>query len=545
MLSFFEMCNLLQKQREKLLGISEAGEFLTKFGKKKSDQAAPEQAPAPAAAAKPKRTKKATIIPTSVSGDAPTPSPKNPNVGKISYSGYRVKTGEYDDNGNEIERPMTPEEIQAMQDREREEKNKQIAMRVAGRSGAASKETPEQRMDRQGAWVKTKEKVLNLSNTMSPEEIADEVGISLDDVNDILEPVDINPFTGSEDAKPKQDNSDEVGSDYTGDTETIKGRQGGRKITARGMAYFVDKVMDWNNYLASPVYQEFTKMAAKALSFPYVFPPSGERFQISLDTSKGVTSGPNEVVMNKQEFMQIVRWVRDYLGFDGKVENSIERNVSYRQALASEVNRNPESAPMVARALDFEKVILSKSLMGKKYTIKTLADALASKALAGGLNSMNKAEDTEVVGFMIETSQKFRRMEDVAMQGKKGRQGTRVPTVKVTALERNPKSPLYIDPANPRRSGSTGEDGPEKVRQYQRPFDFFVIEKGADLSNPNTVVYIKSKDEMFQMDTRDDEGDRGRYPSMRDQVVKSMEQEPRTEATEWIDLMNLMEYWDK
>ena len=162
MLSFFEMCNLLQKQREKLLGISEAGEFLAKFGKKKSAEAAPEQAPAAApAAAKPKRTKKANIIPTSTTYSKDNP---HPNAGQISYSGYRVKTGEYDDNGNEIERPMTPEEIQAMQDREREEKNRQIAMRAAGRSEAASKETPEQRMARQDAWERTKENVLNLFN---------------------------------------------------------------------------------------------------------------------------------------------------------------------------------------------------------------------------------------------------------------------------------------------------------------------------------------------------------------------------------------------
>jgi hypothetical protein len=278
MLSFFEMCNLLQKQREKLLGISEAGEFLKKFGetlgKKKSAGGTPTAEP-----------QQASILPTPVAGDAPTPAPQNSAADREAKLASRVSSG-----------------VMGDLQRRKEAEERQAALKA-----------------QQDAWDQLKADVLKLSKrTKNTAKIAEKLGASEQDVKDILEPADMNPFTGSEDAAPVEDNSDEIGPDYTGDTETVKGRQGGRKVTARGAAYFVDKVMDWNNYLASPVYQEFTKMAAKALGFPYKFPPSSERFEISLDVSKGATSGPREVVMNKHEFMKITQWVRDYLGFDGK-----------------------------------------------------------------------------------------------------------------------------------------------------------------------------------------------------------------------------------
>jgi hypothetical protein len=615
MLSFFEMCNLLQKQREKLLGISEAGEFLKRFGPLNSDT--PEQAPAaapaaPAApAAKPRRTKKANIIPTSVSGDAPTPSPyskekPHPNHGQISFSGYRVGTGEYDDNGNEIERPMTPEEIQKMQGREQEERNKQIARRAVGSSGAEAEARKEALEAQRKHWDNLKAKVEEFSKrTKDPAKIAqkiramqdkmtdkerEELGIgnfSVEEVQDALDSLSVqldDPFAVGSGEGPIEDKSstweqlqkdavallkddegnqrsqkqiasmlgvsvedvsDAIASAFTGDTETIKSRLGqNRKIRRDADENFVTKADEWNNFLSSPAYQEFTKMASESLELGYKFPPPGQRFQISLDQSKGATSGPVEIVMSHTDFMNMKRFVeKQILGFKGEIKDNISRATDYRTALASKASMDPANAPLAARALQFESRLLREDIAGKKYTIKTLADTLASVAKKGGLNIANMPDDVEVVRFMIETSKEIKRLRDIPVPGRRGRQGTRVPTVKITSLERNPDSPSYIDPDNPRRSGSTGEIGPEKMRLFQSPFDFFAVEKGANLNDPNTTVYVKSVDEISKTDTRDDEGGHDRYTSNRDRVLGK--KEPRTEATEWIDLMNLMEYWDK
>lgn len=353
------------------------------------------------------------------------------------------------------------------------------------------------------------------------------------------------PFTGSEDAAPVQGSiaePDETPEDLSVD---ISDRR--KKISAGAGNYAADLVVDWNNYLASPVYQLFTQQASKDLGLPYKFPRG--RYEIALDVSrdKKVKELP-EVIMTPKDFLDIKRAVTKMLGFEGMAK-SLSQSLSFRQALTVGLQSDPALFPIVKRALELERYLLSGKIIGRTTTIQGLANMLAAEAgqnLAGGVGGEEIPDDTDVVAYIIQTSKQTKRVSDTVVGSRpRGNQPLRQMGRKRGAMVHGPRPDLD-------RAGEEPKAIPDTtVRRYQTPFDIFEVD--GDLNDPSTKVRVKRRSEVADVDGSDD----GTNPTKRNYVpLPKMgsaldrardafgDDEIAKEATEWSDIMNLIEYWD-
>jgi hypothetical protein len=374
-----------------------------------------------------------------------------------------------------------------------------------------------------------------------------------DDEEDDSPAVVPNPFTGSATAKPVENvpmvfdpkTQKMVPTEISPEEDLsvdISGRR--KRISAGAGNYAADLVVDWNNYLASPVYQLFTAQASKDLKLPYKFPRG--RFEIALDVSrdKKVKELP-EVVMTPRDFLDIKRAVTKMLGFEG-VSTSLSQSLSFRQALTVGLNADPALFPIVKRALELERYLLSGKIVGRTTTIQGLANMLAAEAgpsLAGGLGGEEVPDDTDVVAYIIQTSKQTRRVSDAVIGSRpRGNQPLRQMGRKRGAMVHGPRPDLD-------RAGEEPASIPDTtVRRYQTPFDIFEVD--GDLNDPQTKVRVKRRSEVADLDTADD----GTDPTKRNYVplskIGSALDRARdafgesTEVTEWCDIMNLVEYWN-
>jgi hypothetical protein len=190
---------------------------------------------------------------------------------------------------------------------------------------------------------------------------------------------------------------------------------------------------------------------------------------------------------------------------------------------------------------------------------RSLAEKLTSLVdggLKGGLEGKLVDEsDLAAVSYMIKVSRTRKKAEEQPMGARpRGQQPMRNPTRKRSSFELG-------DPNRDRSSGIGKEDGPEMVQAYQRPFNFFKVEKGADITDPKTRVYVKTKDELAEVDRSDDGTPTGSmYGSKlstqmaRLKAAQKRREEDRPlfgnpgdypkESVDWEDVLGLLDYWD-
>jgi hypothetical protein len=344
----------------------------------------------------------------------------------------------------------------------------------------------------------------------------------------------------------------------------------------------------YNGALRGTAYSFYTRLAIEELDMPYVMPPvktlyfvnnkevdlqtynnaegpkeaikTGE-FEVSLEGSRGEaakekTSKVQELVMAAVDFQKVFRYVLSLLRISREGEEP-EYNITYRQALAAPSESNPDMIPVIVRALKFEKQL--ERVQGFKGTIEALAEKLTSLVdggLRGGLEEKLVDEsDLAAVSYMIKVSRTRKKAEEQPMGARpRGQQPMRNPTRKRSSFELG-------DPNRSRSSGIGKEDGPEMVQAYQRPFNFFKVEKGADITDPKTRVYVKTKDELAEVDRSDDGTPTGSmYGSKlstqmaRLKAAQKRREEDRPlfgnpgdypkESVDWEDVLGLLDYWN-
>lgn len=344
----------------------------------------------------------------------------------------------------------------------------------------------------------------------------------------------------------------------------------------------------YNGALRGTAYSFYTRLAIEELDMPYIMPPvktlyfvnnkevdlqtynnsegpkeaikTGE-FEISLEGSRGEaakerTSKVQELVMAAVDFQKVFRYVLNLLRISRDGEEP-EYNITYRQALAAPSESNPDMIPVIVRALKFEKQL--ERVQGFKGTIEALAEKLTNLVdggLKGGLEAKLVDEtDLAAVSYMIKVSRTNKKAEEQPMGARPhGRQPMRNPTRKRSSFELG-------DPNRSRSSGVGKEDGPEMVQAYQRRFGFFKVEKGADITDPKTKIYVKTKDELAKVDRSDDGTPTGSmYGSKlstqmaRLKAAQKRREEDRPlfgnpgdypkESVDWEDVLGLLDYWD-
>lgn len=461
--------------------------------------------------------------------------------------------------------------------------------------------------DYQAAWSNFTTQLQSLqASGKSDEEITSELGSSFQTLNAAARAYDprgvydkiedaisdasysgdeADPFTGGEDAKPVSQLSKK-------EMEKIRKEEEARRraaetkmgatgdITTGAAKYAGDLVLMWNDWMKGRTYRVFTKMAIKDLGIkvdgPAVVsgalePDSDEYFKIALYESRGDKSGPDEIIMTARDFLKVNKWVKENLGFEGRPDSSFELNVSFRQAVAAGLESDPDMSAVVLRALKLEKYILNPQIVGKETTIAGLAEMLSKLAktdVVGGLDPVKESDDLNqaAVSYMITVAKTSKRVQDAAIASSKRALGARMFAGKKATVV------TAAGPVTRANAGIGKEDGPEMGRQYQKKFDIFEVEPNADLSDPNTKVRVKERDEMAEIDTRDDNpyAKRTYVPNMGRAVdrarlafgggKKSAETpslpEPQAapekpkldldlESTDLSDLMTVLEYWNK
>lgn len=549
MLSFFEMLNLLEGRRKPAL--PEQTPNVAGFGDQESALAHLKDLATTKPAAPRTRAKKAVVEPAVIAQPSkPTATQSqyskenpHPNYGKMGYAGFRVPTGKIDPKtGKEVERDMTPEEIQAMVDREKAERME----RAARLSKSSSQEKIEEEKRKkalekfQNAWATFSSEVEGLhSSGTEMQDIIDKSYESFAKLNqaareydptgtssysdietaidDVLNVGDVDPFKGGEDAKPTSQLSkkemEKIRKEEEARRRESETNLGATGDLTQGQARFAaDFVTLWNDWMKGRTYRVFTKNAIKALGIKPRGPAvvagaleenSDEYFKIALYTSRDDKSGPDEVIMTAADFLKIKKWVEDNLGFERREDGSVDGTASFRQAISAGMDEDIDLSPVVMRALKLEKHLLSRQVVDKETTVGGLADTLSRLAktdLVGGLDPVEEVEDLNVaaVAYMISVSQTNKRLKDAFIGSEKRGSGARIFAGKKATV---------VTPSGPKtraNAGISGETGAEKGRVYQRKFDIFEVAPNADISDPNTKVRVRPPAEIAKIDTRDD-----------------------------------------
>ena len=571
MLSFFEMLGLLEAKASKKKTAKDA---LTDSGASTPAQVEP------AVSATPQYSK----------------TNPHPNAGKITwYDSGRTVDGKWVD--------YTPEEIEASRRAEEERQAKQSAGTVMtdaqkkrAEREAAEAERVRALKDYQARWEKLRTDVENLAQTeKDPAKIANQLGASVEDVEEILNPPENDPFAdGSDNARPVSQLSkkeiERLAREERQRKDAAETKMGATGLRDGGAKYAADQVPLWNNLLKSRSYRVATLLAIKELglekkvSGAATAPPmdvlkqdatgrftNDENFVIALYQSRDQKSGPDEVIMTAEDFLKVRKWAMDFLGFSGREnDNDPLLSVSFRQALSSGMDEDYDLVPIVRRAMNFEKQLSKDQIAGISTTIGGLAEKLASMTPQGGLEKTDPELDVAAVSYMISVSQTSKRAKDAAIVSPKRGSGARMFAGKRATV---------VTPAGPvtrANAGISGEDGPETGRTYQRKFNIFEVEPNADISDPNTKVRVRPIEEIGAMDDRiDDPNDprakRTFKPVTFGRPVDAMrrllgggkpsgqqDQSPQApkdsevdfgdtafESTDLSDLMNVLEYWDK
>ncbi len=143
---------------------------------------------------------------------------------------------------------------------------------------------------------------------------------------------------------------------------------------AERVAKNAERLMQFNNFLASPSYQGLTAMAIAELKMPYKVPEG--RFEIAIDHTRGPSSNAaEELIMSRQDFLAIIKKVSSYVSSD-KGEGNVSAGVTLRTKLSEQWGK-PGTQGIVLRAMQFENRLMSPEIVNKVTTIENLAGLLA------------------------------------------------------------------------------------------------------------------------------------------------------------------------
>jgi hypothetical protein len=308
-------------------------------------------------------------------------------------------------------------------------------------------------------------------------------------------------------------------------------------------------------------------------------------FEISLNNSRkgvaraqgGLDPSHEELVMGADDFRKAMDWIHEYIGVQ-QGQSNIERNASFKQALVSKFSnaKNDADKQVVLRALQFEDKLLN--FAGRTYTLQSLAQSLADtvgKNLSGGIGTKDENLDQKALVYLIKTSRQANRQSDEIIGGSRKGKAVSVRGSGTTKDKSDWRHQLEKKTLDLMRKGLSREKAeveakeiisarkekyaarsvePTKVRVHARPFNFFLLPKGADLNDPNTKIRIKSVDEIAEMG-KNVEGEVD-FANMRignkDQAAKAaiaalqrnINKKIVPESLDWENLLDALEYWE-
>lgn len=198
--------------------------------------------------------------------------------------------------------------------------------------------------------------------------------------------------------------------------------------------------------------------------------------------SRGSQARANEVIMPTRDIMRIMRKVNDYTRVD-KGREGYGQNLSFKQALAQHWDKLPNFNPVIRRSLELERNILHPQVVGQEMSLSDLANAV------GEITGNPQPElDARATSYLIRT-----------------------------ALD-NGFGHFFDVKGNPR--------------------------------DPNTIVRVKSPSEAGTIDHRDDGTMKPRSHRIGNALDRAKsawgapQQPPKSEANEWMDVMDMMEHWN-
>jgi len=374
--------------------------------------------------------------------------------------------------------------------------------------------------------------------------------------------------------------NDEI-EEYNGDQETIKSRpkQSTRRLTEYQQRKITNGIMGFNNVLRNAAWRELTKRAALSLDLPYKFPENTAKhsFVFRLNTPNPQDKLNNQIVITLKDFKDLYYEIRKNTGLQSEFEKRKDELYNQRRAglindeelrsqlsdarktlskkrqstresnlamaLAYEGQKNTQDLATSVRAMRFSNHLEDEDIVGKTFTVKSLAEILARKAPSGGLETQPKEEENiDAVEMIIRVSSiKFRNLGKTDTVGRRGRQGLKMRFAKknrqIGAPGRDPSKEY---------TGISDTKGAEQEQLVQTSFNIFKILDGTKMSqlSPSTKIYVNKKNERTNVESPQDDTGRfagtgggesrvhKRYPSMTDDVAPGVEEEKAARAEE-------------
>lgn len=405
------------------------------------------------------------------------------------------------------------------------------------------------------------------------------------------------PFSGHEDALPSkdypvmQDNEPEQAQQQV-QKQLLRGRQADRVADLHQMynqnifgrlgksVGDIGGNREWRTLLDLAIHA----LGIKDVNGQHLEVPHGA-FEISLNNSRkgvaraqgGLDPAHEELVMGADDFRKAMDWIHEYIGVR-QGQSDIERNASFKQALVSKFSNAKTDADkeVVLRALQFEDKLLN--FAGGTYTLQSLAQTLADsvgKNLAGGIGTKDDELDQKALVYLIKTSRQANRQSDEIIGGSRKGRAVGVRGSGTTKDKSDWRHQLEKKTLDLMRKGMSREKAevqakeiisarkekyaarsvePTKVQVYARPFNFFLLPKGANLDDPNTKVKIKSMDEIAEMG-KDEEGNvdfanirAGNKNQAAMAAIAAMQRDLNRkivpESSDWENLLDTLEYWE-